>query len=312
MRFRLRDLEVLNAVLRTGSTLAAAEYLHVTQPVVSRSLKHAEQSLGYDLFRRHRGRLEPTPEAQALFPELNAFFAHWHKVQDFATHLADRPIALRVAVNPALIHILPEAVVRVNHQMRGVHCQLLTLHTGEIINNLFSGRLDIGFSQGGPVPDGIAVEELGQGELVMLAPRTRGHNGEPTLAEIASLPFIGLEPDCGLHTTIDDYLGRHGITPSIAARVQTYQLAVALAEQGLGATIIDCFTAESADPLRVRRAPLPDPPAFPVYAFSHPRHIAGAAERLLRESISELLAEMAERRAQPAHIPTDGTHEAGA
>ncbi|HET7570872.1 MAG TPA: LysR family transcriptional regulator [Gammaproteobacteria bacterium] len=290
MQFRLRDLEVLDAVLRTGSTLAAAECLHVTQPVVSRSLKHAEQRLGYDLFRRHRGRLEPTPEAQALIPELNSFFAHWRKIQDYALHLADRPIALRVAVNPALIHVLPEAVAQVNRKMRGIRFQLLTLHTTEIIDKLFSGQLDIGISQGGTIPDGIAAEELGQGEFVMLAPRTeKNSQTRLSLKALTAQPFVGLQTDAGLGKIIGGYLHERGIEPSIVARVQTYRLAVSLVEQGLGATIVDRFTADTANEALVVRAPLADAPTFAIHALYHPRHIAGNAEKLLCESIAKLL-----------------------
>ena len=64
---RLRQIEVFRAVMLTGTVSEAARLLHVSQPVVTRVLQHAEASLGFRLFDRQRGRLQPTPEAQALY-----------------------------------------------------------------------------------------------------------------------------------------------------------------------------------------------------------------------------------------------------
>ena len=60
---RLRHIEVLYAIRRTGSISAAATLLSITQPAVSKILKHAEQQLGFPLFQRVRGRLLATDEA---------------------------------------------------------------------------------------------------------------------------------------------------------------------------------------------------------------------------------------------------------
>src|SRR5699024_6163909 len=113
MRLRLRHMEILEAVLTNVSTIAAAEQLHVSQPVVSRTIKHAERNLGYTIFHRQGGRLHPTPEALALLPKLEAFFSHWHRIQDYAENLATGELTLNIAVNPALADILPPAVLQV-------------------------------------------------------------------------------------------------------------------------------------------------------------------------------------------------------
>jgi DNA-binding transcriptional LysR family regulator len=65
---QLRHLEVFNAILLTGSASAAARLINVTQQAVSRTLQHAESQLGFTLFRRERGRLTATDEAQTGSP----------------------------------------------------------------------------------------------------------------------------------------------------------------------------------------------------------------------------------------------------
>lgn len=58
-------LSAFEAVLRTGSTAAAARELDLTQSTVSRLVQNLENQLGHTLFERHRQRLIPTQAAQA-------------------------------------------------------------------------------------------------------------------------------------------------------------------------------------------------------------------------------------------------------
>ncbi|MCO6188367.1 LysR family transcriptional regulator [Rhizobium sp. L1K21] len=58
-------LSAFEAVLRTGSTAAAARELDLTQSTVSRLVQNLENQLGHTLFERHRQRLVPTQAAQA-------------------------------------------------------------------------------------------------------------------------------------------------------------------------------------------------------------------------------------------------------
>ncbi len=58
-------LSAFEAVLRTGSTAAAARELDLTQSTVSRLVQNLESQLGHPLFERHRQRLIPTQAAQA-------------------------------------------------------------------------------------------------------------------------------------------------------------------------------------------------------------------------------------------------------
>lgn len=61
----ISHLSAFEAVLRNGSTAAAARELNLTQSTVSRLIQTLEQQLGRALFERHKQRLVPTEAAQA-------------------------------------------------------------------------------------------------------------------------------------------------------------------------------------------------------------------------------------------------------
>lgn len=63
-------LAAFEAVLRTGSTAAAARELALTQGAVSRLIQSLEEQLGRPLFERHRRRLKATPNAEAYGREV--------------------------------------------------------------------------------------------------------------------------------------------------------------------------------------------------------------------------------------------------
>ena len=66
----LRQIEVIRAVMVTGTVGGASRLLNVSSPGISRVMKHAESMLRLKLFARRNGRYIPTPEAKRhLLPD---------------------------------------------------------------------------------------------------------------------------------------------------------------------------------------------------------------------------------------------------
>ena len=65
-RYELRVLRYFLAVAREGSVTGAANFLHVTQPTLSRQIKELEEELGTKLFVRHSHSVSLTPDGMRL------------------------------------------------------------------------------------------------------------------------------------------------------------------------------------------------------------------------------------------------------
>lgn len=65
-RLKLRDLRLLDAVVRWRSMAKAAAQLNVTQPAVSKTIAELEHVIGVRLLDRSRQGVEPTPYGRAL------------------------------------------------------------------------------------------------------------------------------------------------------------------------------------------------------------------------------------------------------
>lgn len=251
---RLRHIEVFNALMLTGSVSGAARLVHVTQPAVSKVLAHAETQLGFALFHRHRNRLVPTAEAQALWPHVEQVFSALDTVQRLSANLkAGREAGtLRVAAILTLGHeVLPRALQRFTRRHPDVAVTVTTLHSAQMLPGLLLGEADIGLLYSPAAHPALALETLGQTHMVAAAPRgllpaAAVRRGHITLRELSRCRVIGLDGSQPLGITVaqacrEAEVGLHG-----TLTVQTYQAALSLARHGLGVALIDGCTALSA------------------------------------------------------------------
>ena len=113
-RLRLRDLRLLQEVVRLGSMAKAARELGITQPAVSKALSDLERLLGVRLLDRGVGGVVPTSYGDALLRHAKVMFDELRRVNLDLAHLADPSVgALRIAC-PEFVAagILPAALKR--------------------------------------------------------------------------------------------------------------------------------------------------------------------------------------------------------
>lgn len=253
---RLRHIEVFHAIMQAGSISGAAQLLHISQPAVTKVLQHAELQLGLPLFDRVRGKLVPTPEAQRLVIETEKLNRDLQSIRRLAAQLrGGGEEMLRVLATPTLgAAVLPAAITQWAKSTPQARCQLSTHHTREIVASLLLGEADLALTLADPRHPGITAQVLAQGEMVALCPKgspEARQEGVLPLAEIRTELILLAEGDPLGHLVLDAFAAQEKQPPSRIS-VQTYQLARALVESGLGLSVVDPFTAASADRSRVR------------------------------------------------------------
>ena len=66
----VRQLEIFRTVVAFGGVANAATNLGISQPAISRMIKHTEEKLGFQLFKRMGRRLYPTDEADTRLAQV--------------------------------------------------------------------------------------------------------------------------------------------------------------------------------------------------------------------------------------------------
>lgn len=252
----LRHLEVFHAIMQAGSVTGAAHLLNVTQPAVSNVLRHAEQQLKFKLFERKGGRLQPTPEAQGLFPDVQAIFGQIDTLNRAVDDIrGGRTGRLAIAASPTFVNAyLPEAVSRLHQHSPGARITIHALPTANAIEECVARRdVDIGLVYA-PVRDpSVNVEEVGKSSVVCVVPLRSpwARRKEIRAEDLEKAVVVATGPATRTGMAIHAVYGEHGITPpQVAVEVNSSQAACLMVAKGVGVGLVDLAT--------VHQHPLPD------------------------------------------------------
>ena len=268
---KLRHIEIFHAVYVNGSVSAAARVLNISQPSVSKTLRHAASLLGFPLFQRTKGRLIPTEDAHSLFSEVS-------EIQDrvFALREAGRNLkrgagsVLRLSALPSLaLSALPVAVSQFLKTHANVKFDLQTVHHDDLIRKLYEREADVAIAY--EVPPGAPVGHrlLGQGELVLLY-REQDMPGAPPRIELELLRgqrFISVATSGPIGHLFTQELARIGLELDEVVSARTFYIAAALVREGVGMTVVDSFTAQASIGSGLSARPIEPPILFDVHAM---------------------------------------------
>ncbi|WP_231408796.1 LysR family transcriptional regulator [Ralstonia solanacearum] len=274
---RLRQIEVFRAVMLVGTVSEAARMLNVSQPVVTRVLQHTELQLGFRLFDRTKGRLQPTAEAFELFTEVERLYQEVERVRRVSANLRHKGAGrLRVAATPSLAPSILAPAVRCFSQLHpDTQVRVFTHHTAEIVQGLLSQDIDVGFAFAPPVHPAIGTTPVAQGRILLAAPRVWADaraDGAALHRMIAERPFIALEDQMSIGSLVGQTLARSGLAPQSTLEVQTYSLARSLVEEALGVTMLDQFTAATGSMDRIALFALEPAQTFEVRVMRAEHH----------------------------------------
>lgn len=246
----LRHIEIFHAVYVNGSVSAAARALNISQPSVSKTLRHAETLLGFELFQRTNSRLVPTEDAHALFGDVADIQERVRALREAGRNLRSGGGAtLRISALPSLaLGALPTAVARFMARRPDVRFDLQTVHHDDLLRKLYERETDIAIAA--EVPRGAPLGKvwLGEGELVVLYRDADLPDAAQRieLPQLVGHPFITLAASGPIGQLFVQELERLGIELQEVASARTFYIAAALVRAGVGLSVVDNFTAEAS------------------------------------------------------------------
>jgi DNA-binding transcriptional LysR family regulator len=238
-----RQLEVFRAIMRNGTLTAAAEALRVSQPAVSKVLRHFESQIGYALFERLGGRLVPTAEAHLLYRDADRIFREIEALKSFSDRIRDKRLgSLRIgASGPPTFALLPDAAERFLRRNPGVELKIETLPAAEVAERIIVGEIDLGLTMVSIAAPQIRCEMLGSAEIVavmsLASPLSeRAEIWPPDLAGETLISY-GSKPAIGQR--LDHVFREHGLTRRVGIEITLSIGALPLVQRGLGVALVD-------------------------------------------------------------------------
>ncbi len=290
---RLRQLEIFYHVYRAGSISGAARNLNVSQPSVSKVLRHAEDQLGIDLFERKKGRLLPTPAAHELFRDAEDIYGRLAIFSESLSNIATRrQDQIRLGMLPSLsLSVGPECVARMREVDPQLHFDLHTFHTDRIAHELLERRCDLCLGFEASNDRRVVSKVMGEGSLILLSGEPLGEPNEVLdLSILHKADFVGIRDSGPLGMILSELLLQHAVVPNEVAITDTYHLALSLVRKRMGVAVTDQFTAYSHLGAGLHRYRLNNVPRFEIFASCLADHPDPAFLRRVTDAFADTIA----------------------
>lgn len=153
-RLKLRHLTLVTTIAREGTLLRTAQVLHVTQPVVTRSLREVESVLEVELFTRGPRGVRPTSAGLILIDHAQRVLG---SIRAAGTRIAElqrvgiEPV--RVGTNLASAYsLVPQAMIELKRAHPNLSASVAEAGPEQLISSLMRSEVDLLVGRLQPVP----------------------------------------------------------------------------------------------------------------------------------------------------------------
>ncbi|MCG6941257.1 MAG: LysR family transcriptional regulator [Thiohalocapsa sp.] len=238
----LRQLQLLEAIVRLGSFTRAAEELFLTQPTVSMQIKKLSETLGTPLF-RHVGRtVEPTDAGFEVYAACREILG---TLTDLDVKLSDlkglKRGRLRLGVVTTAKYVAPEILGAFCKKYPGIEVSLRVTNREHILERLMSHDDDL-YVSGQPreESDQIEATPFAPNPLVVVARVDHPLAAERNIpmARLADENLILREPGSGIRDAVVKLFNEAGLEPRVRMQLGSNEAIKHAIVGGLGISVL--------------------------------------------------------------------------
>jgi DNA-binding transcriptional LysR family regulator len=248
-----RDIEAFVAVVETGSIVAAADRLHLTQPGVTRRVQNLEDLLGIALLDRQSKPLKPTAAGREAYDLGRRVIGAVADFRRGLTPAAEVTGTFRLGLTPFLSDIaLTAPLDHLRSHYPKLALRVVSGWSGDLLRQIDENNIDAAAIF---VPDGMEPAEhlvrlhLGRHAVLVVAAASLGLPARMTLQEIAQLPWVLNQDGCGYRRAIRQALDLAHLPFNVAIEVLSPDLRLSLVARGHGIGVTNPSVLQ-ASPLR--------------------------------------------------------------
>jgi len=273
----LRQLQLLEAIVRLGSFTRAAEELFLTQPTVSMQIKKLSETLGTPLF-RHVGRtVEPTDAGREVYDACREILS---TLTDLEVKLSDlkglKRGRLRLGVVTTAKYVAPEILGAFCKKYPGIEVSLGVTNREHILERLMGHDDDL-YVAGQPreVNEQIECIPFAPNPLVVVAriDHPLASERDIPIEALAGESLILREPGSGIRDAVVKCFEQAGLTPRVRMQLGSNEAIKHAIVGGLGISVLSLHS------LRLESAggglALLDVQGFPIMRRWHLLHWRG-------------------------------------
>lgn len=241
--------------MKSGSATRAADALGVTQPAVSRLVSELEKAIGFSLFDRSRGRLEPTAQCRLFYTDVERTFVGLEVLKHTATQIRQRgPGMVRIANMPGIgLPIVSRAVTtfRREHSEVAVSAQLMP--TAEVWAAVATSQVDIGIAP--KEMDLPGLEYLPFSSDAAMCAMAPDHPlatlKTVTPADLHNVEYVAHTPAARMRRALTDLMEARGYQLNVVAETPMCMTLLSIIGAGGGVGLVNPMSLEGLDGINV-------------------------------------------------------------
>jgi DNA-binding transcriptional LysR family regulator len=242
-----RQVEVFHAVVVCSNMTEAGRMLSVTQSAISKIMKEFEREVGFSLFHRRKGGLEPTAEAFNLYDEVQKSYLGLDKIAIAAQRIRSREYGrLVIGCMPAIAcGFLQRVIRRFIEDGHTISASIETHSSPGVVDLTETGHCNLGFATTPVKKDRVDVSEVMISQCVCLLPPGHRLEGKKiiSIGDLDGEEFISLAENYSTKIKIDALFQVMNVSRKLSIEARWPATVAGFVAEGLGCTITDPFTA---------------------------------------------------------------------
>jgi DNA-binding transcriptional LysR family regulator len=293
INFELLDLRAFLAVMETGSFNKAADMLNLSQPALSRRIKHLEEMIGAPLLERTTRRVSPTAVGRDLQPLLIRLIDELEAsiLSTSATGKLQHGQVTIACVPTAAFYFLPRVIRRFHELHPLIRIRILDLSASEGLKSVANGECEFGVSMLGSSDPELSFTPLMEDPFVLACHRDHplAQSSAVRWTDLADHLLIGVSRHSGNRTILDNALGNLGMRLNWFYEVHHLSTSLGLVEAGVGISVLPRLATPKDDHPTIVTRPISEPSVSRTIGIVERRNgrLSPAATRfrdILRES----------------------------
>jgi DNA-binding transcriptional LysR family regulator len=255
-----RQLEAVLALVEYGSFIAAAAYLRLSQPALTRIVKRLEASLGVRLFDRSTRRVQVTAAGREFAAVAERMLADLGITVQSVREVAQerRGLVVLSSVMSVAGANLPRLIASYRADRAGVEIHVRESVHGSVLEDVRSGVADFGIGYVDELPDYAVGTPLGRETFCVVMPPRHKLAGrrKVKLPDLAGETIVALPTDSRTRRTIDAAAAMAGVPLRQMVMVTQIATLLSLVAAGVGIGIVPRGSVRGSHGRGLRTVPL--------------------------------------------------------
>ena len=244
---RLEQIRYFLEIVRCGSLNKAAERLYISQPSLSKQLRHLEKEVGRELLTRNYDGIEVTPSGRLLYEQMSGILDEFDRAVD-KVRLFDQVSQLRIGgLGNLVTYFLPRYMEKLKADGRNEVIVHTCRSNRELVEGVEGGKFDVALLSNAEPQQNLAVIPLMTEPLYAVFPVTHPlyHQKDISFMDIVNHEKLVLYKDpCTIRASIRRECNRMKVTPHIVLELDLTESLLSYVSRGDGITLLPAIVAK--------------------------------------------------------------------